>query len=169
MDDLILPAQLAPHAANPAAAPAVGAAVDVASEWAAVASVVAPADAPTAAPAMVAGHVPADLAVAMHSFAARRDLRRILIAFGAIGKPRTDGQPGRPARPEDVVGAFITASPGIVEELLRTAGAISDEDRIQRFTASIEEAGRACDPRDPVAVEQWIQDVASILRDEHTA
>lgn len=162
MDDLVLPARLAPAAVGPAA-------VDLASEWAAVASVVAATQPGGAAPEVVDGHVPADLSVAMQSFAARRDLRRILIAFGAIGKPRREGQPGAPARPEDVVGAFITASPAIVEELLRTAGAISDEDRIQRFTVGIGEAGRACDPPDAVAVERWIQDVASILRDEHTA
>jgi hypothetical protein len=97
---------------------------------------------------------------------ARRDLRRILIAFGAIGKPRTDGRTGTPARPEDVVGAFMTATAPMVDALLRNAGAIRDEARLVRFVDAIAEVCRRSDPADPKEVVTWINSVAAILRDD---
>lgn len=114
-------------------------------------------------------HTPADLRQAMADGGARRDLRRILIAFGAIGKPREPGQTGSAARPEDVVGAFMTASGPVIDALLRNAGAISDEARLVRFVEGIAAVGRRSDPTDPRSVTAWITAVGAILRDDASA
>ena len=116
--------------------------------------------------AIDAGHRPADLSRALRSPSARRDLRRILIAYGAIGKSRRGDDSPTPIRPEDVVGAFITAGEATVERLLRSAGAISDEERIARFVAHIARAGAGVEPADPDAVVRWITTVGAILRDD---
>jgi hypothetical protein len=111
-------------------------------------------------------HRPADLRLAMADGGARRDLRRILIAYGAIGKARPDGAGGTPARPEDVIGAFMTATEPVVDALLRSAGAITDERRLTRFAASIAAVGEQSDPTDPASVRGWIAAVGAILRDD---
>jgi hypothetical protein len=129
----------------------------------------APADSPGGTATAVEdlpAHRPADLRLAMADGGARRDLRRILIAYGAIGKTRPDGSGGTPARPEDVVGAFMTATETVVDALLRSAGAITDEARLTRVAASIAAVGHQSEPADPASVRDWIAAVGAILRDD---
>lgn len=141
--------------------------MNVAAEWADVESVLTT-SAPVAAPAAAPARIVADLSKAMRSAPARRDLRRLLIAFGAIGAPK----PERPAKAGDtaltgeVVGMLMSLPEEVLVRTFSAAGAISDKDRVQRFAQRVHTANQLCSPTDPEAVLTWVLTVAAILRDD---
>lgn len=111
---------------------------------------------------------PANLALVMRLPSARRDLRRILMVIGAIGRtvatPATASS-GR-VRTADVVGALMRADADVLARLLVSAGAIEDRSRIARFAVGIAAAGDRAAEADAEAVADWVRDVARLLRDD---
>ncbi len=149
--------------------PTTVATVDLDAEWGDVARSLAdtaPAGAqgmggPTAAPI-------ADLSLAMASFGQRKNIRRFLVAVGAIRSdaPATPSAPETPGtRTDDVMARLIAADEPTLCRLLTAGGVIENPARIQLFASRMAEANRECDPSDPVQVDRWAAQVGTILRD----
>ncbi len=110
----------------------------------------------------------ADLSIAMASFAQRKNIRRFLVAVGAI---RSDASVTPPehassnARTDDVMARLIGADEATLTRLLTAGGVIENPARIQMFASRMAEVNRECDASDPVQVDLWADRVGTILRD----
>lgn len=140
----------------------------VAAEWADVASALhtAPPVAPQPRPA--GARPSANLALVMRSPNSRRDLRRILMVIGAIGRPRSDTQrAGSSAvKTSEVVAGLISASEQVLARLLAAGGAISSQARVARFAVGIRAVSERAQVDDAESVAHWVTDVAAVLRED---
>lgn len=148
-------------------------ALDVTGEWAEVATVMhtaPPVAAPQPAAAASAGRRTANLALVMRSPLSRRDLRRLLMVVGAIGRPRPADAPPQAGtvRTADVVAALMNADAEMLRRVLHGAGTIADPQRLQRFADGIARANGMHRCEDAESVSSWVAQVARVLRDDGT-
>jgi hypothetical protein len=133
--------------------------VDVDAEWADVANALGES---TPAPKTRS----ADLSVVMANVGLRQNLRRFLIAAGAISTtPPPAGSTGTVAQTNDVVGQLISAPSDVLMRLMASSGVISSPARVSHFAAEIGALSELCDPADAASVARWVTAVGRVLRD----
>lgn len=106
----------------------------------------------------------ANLTMSMRHPARRRDLRRFLVAIGAVrGAEVTSVEEG--SLPTDqVVARLMRLETAALRHLLGRAGMITSAERVERFAAEIGALVGEHDPADPVEVHVWLGKVGAILR-----